>query len=522
MPRAPISLAIVVSIEHCNDLTHIAKAACKKANITYTSEVFIRIKKQSIDARSKQIVVQLALDLYLSSSDYMPQHFELNPINTLQSEPVYIIGAGPAGLFAALQCIAMGKRPVVFEQGKNVQDRRRDLVQITRHGKVNETSNYSFGEGGAGTYSDGKLYTRSTKKGSIEQVLNTFIFFGASPDIAINNHPHIGTNKLPKIISAMSDFIRSCGGEVHYNSMLTGIGTVNNAISSIKINSNINIKTKAVLLATGHSARGIYQLLHETGIAIEAKPFALGVRIEHPQQVINTMQYRSNANNASLPPAAFQLVTQVENKGVFSFCMCPGGIIAPCATGPNELVTNGWSPSKRNNKFANSGIVTEIDNDDVKEYNRFGELRMLEFQKKVEQTAYLAGGSNLYAPAQRLGDFLNNTTSQTLPECSYQPGVSATNLHDVLPAAIAKRIQKGLAYFCENKKGFYSDDAIVVGVESRTSAPVRIPRNPETLMHISTQGLYPCAEGAGYAGGIMSAAIDGINCAKQLVTNSLG
>ncbi len=517
----PIAVTLIVDIETSRNSAAIQQLACKQAGFKSNDRCYVQIKKRAIDARSRQIKVQLQLDLYEDKATYKPVPFELPDRDVSLSKPVYIIGAGPAGLFAALRCIELGCKPIVFEQGKSVQDRRRDLVQITRHGIVNPLSNYSFGEGGAGTYSDGKLYTRSKKKGSIEHVINTFIHFGAAPDIAIDNHPHIGTNKLPHIISAMSSYIRQVGGEVHFNSQLTDISTLHRSINSIIINYHTKIKTDAVLLATGHSARGVFKMLHHAGIAIEPKSFALGVRIEHPQALIDLMQYRQTQRHTLLPPASYQLVTQADDRGVYSFCMCPGGIIAPCATAPDEVVTNGWSPSKRNNPFANSGLVTEVHLDDAKQFARSGPLALLDYQQAIEQQAFDVGGRTLHAPAQRLSDFLNNTTSSTLPDCSYQPGITSCNLADVLPLPILHRLRLGLHHFCKQKPDYYHPDAVLVAPESRTSSPVRIPRDPITFMHPTTLGLYPCAEGAGYAGGIMSAAIDGTHAATQLINKYL-
>jgi uncharacterized FAD-dependent dehydrogenase len=487
----------------------------------------IEIIKRSIDARGRSVKINLRLKLYLNEIPEEKQLWELYPIqarNVKNEGEIYIIGAGPAGLFAALQAIENGRKPVIIERGKSVRDRRRDLAAINKNHVVNPNSNYCFGEGGAGTYSDGKLYTRSGKRGSIDKVLHTFVQYGAEVQILIDAHPHIGTNKLPKIIEKMRESIIDCGGEILFNHRLEDIHWSNHQLHAISI-CNIetggitHIKTKQLILATGHSARDIYRLLDKQKIAIEAKPFALGVRVEHPQELIDSIQYHCALNEVAdtrkyLPAASYSLVEQVHQRGVYSFCMCPGGIIAPCATAPGEVVTNGWSPSKRNNPFANSGIVVEVNETDFKPYKHFGALAGMQFQSAVEQQAWKYGGMTQTAPAQRLVDFVNKTLSSNLPACSYQTGVASVNLHQVLPAAVADRLRVAFGIFGKKMKGYLSNEAIVVGVESRTSTPVRIPRLNDTLCHISVNGLYPCGEGAGYAGGIVSAAMDGMKCAN--------
>jgi uncharacterized FAD-dependent dehydrogenase len=380
---------------------------------------------------------------------------------------------------------------------------------------VNPESNYCFGEGGAGTYSDGKLYTRSKKRGDVERVLKAFVQFGASEDILVNAHPHIGTNKLPQIIVAMREAIIECGGEVHFESKLTDVFVEQDSLKAIEINESQKINCSKMILATGHSARDIFYLLDRKGIQIQAKPFALGVRIEHSQALIDKIQYHGRLNDDYLPPAAYSLVTQVDNKGVFSFCMCPGGIVAPCATEAGEVVTNGWSPSKRNNPYSNSGIVVSIEPQDLsKEFKE--PFICLEFQKEIEKKAWELAGKTQRVPAQRLVDFIENKKSETLPNSSYQPGLVSVNLHELFPKFVAQRLKRAFIDFGNKMPGFLSDEAVLHAPESRTSSPISIPRDKETLQHIQISGIYPCGEGAGYAGGIVSAAVDGINCAKKI------
>ena len=436
-----------------------------------------------------------------------------------------VIGCGPAGLFAALRLIELGYKPIIIERGKNVKGRRRDIAEINRKGIVNPDSNYCFGEGGAGTFSDGKLYTRSGKRGNIQKVLETFIQFGANGDIAVDAHPHIGTNKLPRIIENMRNAILECGGEIHFNTKFISFELEGNKIKGIKTRSLSNgtetsVKTKAVILATGHSARDIFEYFHQNKFKIEAKSFALGIRIEHPQSIIDAAQYHQTARNEFLPPASYALVSQQNNRGVYSFCMCPGGIIAPAATAPGELVVNGWSPSKRNNPYANSGVVVSVDGNDFLRFSKHGELAALRYQQEIEKKSFLAGGGDLKAPAQRMADFVNKKISSSLPSCSYIPGIVSADLFSVLPKEISLPLQSALKDFGKKMparhggKGYFTNEAVLVATESRTSSPVRIPRDAATLMHTELSGLFPCAEGAGYAGGIVSAAMDGERCAE--------
>ncbi|HNR19336.1 MAG TPA: FAD-dependent monooxygenase [Bacteroidia bacterium] len=482
-----------------------------------------RVLKRSIDARSKQVKIRLLVEVLEKGEVFTPLFEERKFQNVSTKKEVHIIGAGPAGLFAALRLVELGYKPVIIERGKDVRMRRRDLAALNKDKVVNPNSNYCFGEGGAGTYSDGKLYTRSGKRGNIQRILNTFIEFGASDEIGVDAHPHIGTNKLPGIISSMRERIIECGGEVLFNSRLKDIFYNTSGITAVEIedvqtNNPARINTSALILATGHSARDIFELLYNRKILIEGKPFALGVRVEHRQNIIDSSQYHCEMRSEFLPPASYSLVHQAENnKGVYSFCMCPGGIIAAAATSANEVVVNGWSPSKRNNKFANSGIVVTIDEQDVKKYGTESPLRYLKFQSAIEQLAFVHGGKNLSAPAQRMIDFANNKISTNLPDCSYIPGINSVQLKEVLPSNIITALKSGFRDFGKKIKNYYTNDAVLVGVESRTSSPVKIPRDKETAMHTQVSGLFPCGEGAGYAGGIMSAAIDGEHCANKCV-----
>lgn len=476
----------------------------------------LKILKKSLDARSGNPFYLLQFEHY-SDRETFPDLAGFRYTNVRNSPEVHIIGCGPAGLFAALQCIENGLKPIVIERGKTVKNRRRDLAALNKSGVVNPDSNYCFGEGGAGTYSDGKLYTRSKKRGPIDKVLEELIKNGAGEKIAYEAHPHIGTNKLPGIIENITSLIKECGGEVWFEKKLTGITTSHDRIETFVLNQNETFKTQAVILATGHSARDIFELLHRHNIEIEAKPFALGVRVEHPQSMINEMQYYRCGPQNYLPPASYNLVEQVLDKGVFSFCMCPGGVIAPAATNANEVVVNGWSPSKRNGKFANSGFVVALDEKDFLPFKKFGPLSALHYQAYTEQKAYLVSNS-IKAPAQRMMDFIQGKNSASLPECSYFPGIVSTDLKEVLPEAIHVRIKQALQQIGKKKKQYLSNEAVLVGVESRTSSPVRIPRHNETLAHPGYNNLYPCGEGAGYAGGIMSAALDGMRVADQVKT----
>jgi uncharacterized FAD-dependent dehydrogenase len=499
---------------------YIARALCKPL---HAITGFYRLK-QSIDARNrKQVWVNCSLAVFVDEPFHTREPFTFAWQDVSQAnKKVVVVGAGPAGLFAALKLIELGIQPIIIERGKDVRSRRRDLALLNKEGIVNPESNYCFGEGGAGTYSDGKLYTRSSKRGDITRILQLFYQFGAEENILYEAHPHIGTNKLPQIIVAMREHILNAGGRFLFEKKLTDFIIKNDHVTAVITADGETITGDAVILATGHSARDIFQLLYQKNILIEAKPFALGIRVEHPQSVIDEMQYHTLQRDGHLPPASYSIVEQVNQRGVFSFCMCPGGIIAPAATGPGELVVNGWSPSKRNNPFANSGMVVQVTEADAHHFLKKSAtdihhpLNLLNFQQSVEQTAFIAGGNNLQAPAQRMVDFCTNKFSTTLPACSYLPGVQSAELISILPDFIAQSLQKGLLAISKKMKGYYSNEAILVATESRTSSPVRIPRNTTTLAHPQINNLYPCGEGAGYAGGIVSAAMDGERVAGMI------
>ncbi len=488
---------------------------------------FVKPLKRSIDARSRNIKINLKVEVIINEP-VIDEPIVMNYKEVSSSkQTITIIGSGPAGLYAALRCLELGIKPIVFERGKDVQTRRRDLAAIHKLHLINEESNYCFGEGGAGTYSDGKLYTRSSKRGDIDHILKTFVYHGATPEILIDAHPHIGTNKLPNIISKMRETILKHGGQVHFNAKLIDINYTGDTIKSLiildsEINESFECPCEQVILATGHSARDIFELLDRKKIAIEAKPFALGVRVEHPQDYVDSIQYSCTSvadvleKRNYLPAASYSLVHQAKDYGVYSFCMCPGGIIAPCATAQDEVVTNGWSPSKRNNPFANSGIVVGLELKDFEPYKKHGALAGLQLQKDIEHQAWLMGGKTQTAPAQNLQDFMNHKVSKQLIECSYQPGVASVQMSDVLGKQISSNLEQGFKAFNNKMRGYITNDAIMVGVESRTSTPVRIPRDKITMQHIELKNLYPCAEGAGYAGGIVSAAMDGVNCVNAI------
>ena len=509
-------LEIVLQPHHLGDDFITKSTIAKTLNVPINELNAYQILKRSVDARSRFPVYRIKLLAFIGEGPTQQAFYNFVEQDVSKSKTAVIIGAGPAGLFAALRMIENGIKPILFERGKDVKERRRDLAKLNKELVVNPESNYCFGEGGAGTYSDGKLYTRSTKRGEVDRILHRLIQHGADPDIAINTRPHIGTNKLPQIIQSLRDRVIECGGEIHFNAKLTDITVQSNRIKSIVINNSDHYDTDTLLLATGHSARDIYELLYHKKIKIESKPFALGVRIEHPQSIIDSAQYHCDVRPDALPPAYYSIVEQVNQKGVFSFCMCPGGIIAPCATSPGEVVVNGWSPSKRNNPYANSGMVVSVNINDYIPFKKSGPLAGIEFQSAVERNCFIAGGGNLVAPAQRVVDFCEGKTSKGLIETSYIPGVSNTQLGEVLPKEITQALRAGIREFGKKIKGYYSNEGVVVGTESRTSSPVRIPRNQETLMHVEVAGLFPCAEGAGYAGGIVSAAMDGEKCADAM------
>jgi hypothetical protein len=475
----------------------------------------IKLLKRSIDARKRPVVYRLRLEVFLAGEADTKIKFDPNYQNVANKPRVVIVGFGPAGLFAALECLKLGLKPVVLERGKNVRDRRRDLAAINKEHIVNEDSNYCFGEGGAGTYSDGKLYTRSHKRGKIEDILQRLVHHGASEDILIDAHPHIGTNKLPQIIVDMRETIEKFGGEVHFNLRIDDLIIEEGKCIGAKAGDQA-FRGEAVILATGHSARDVFYLLRDAGVSLERKPFALGVRIEHSQDLIDRIQYKGELRGEHLPPASYALVEQVDGVGVYSFCMCPGGIIAPCASAAGEVVTNGWSPSKRNNPYSNSGIVVEITDELLDKAGYTGTFGALDLQKEVEEACWKAAGSTQAVPAQRMIDFVQNKVSKDLPVSSYQPGMVSVNLRKVLPPFIAERLAKAFEVFGQKMRGYLTNEAVLTAPESRTSSPIRIPRDRQTLAHVQVQGLYPCGEGAGYAGGIVSAAMDGQNLVRKI------
>ena len=507
---------LLIRPEHYFQEENLRLSIAKKLGIPIEDMGLIQVEKRSIDARSKEVSYQIRGKVYWGTLPKGPNEIYF-PDSIADAKPVHIIGAGPAGLFAAIRLIQLGFKPIILERGKDIKKRRRDLALLNQKGIVNPESNYCFGEGGAGTYSDGKLYTRSGKRGSIETILQLFVHFGADPDILINTRPHIGTNRLPEIILKIREKIKELGGEIHFNQKLTRIDYQFHKVSGIFTEEGSYIKVDRLILATGHSARDVFQSLYESDIKILPKPFALGLRVEHSQSLIDKIQYHKDPRNEFLPPAYYQLKEQVQERGVFSFCMCPGGIIAPCSTDQSLIVVNGWSPSKRNNPYSNSGMVVQIELEDIQK-NALGEdpFIALNFQEEIERKAAIAGGGNQVAPAQRLVDFVEGRFSSDLPKCSYIPGVKSTNLSEILPYWIFQKLKIAFPLFGKKMKGYFTNDAILVGVESRTSSPVRIPRDPISLEHPDIENLYPCGEGGGFAGGILSAAMDGFQVAETL------
>lgn len=499
-----------VSPEEAKDDAFLAKRISEEIGQPVGSFDFSWLKR-SIDARKRAIKINATFAIVAKGA--LPAFDpDFHPQNVANSPEVHIIGAGPAGLYAALRALEIGLKPIVYERGKDVRARRRDLALLNKEHLVNPESNYCFGEGGAGTYSDGKLYTRSKKRGDVLRALKWFVAFGASEDILVDAHPHIGTNKLPHIIVAMRECVKKYGGEVHFEAKLTDVTIQSDRITTITINETEVVPVKALIMATGHSARDVFELLHRKKVTIHSKPFALGVRVEHTQALIDQIQYHGRLNDDFLPPASYALVTQVEDKGVYSFCMCPGGIIAPCATAPGEVVTNGWSPSKRNNLTSNSGIVVSVEPEELPGYSSADPFVSLDFQRSVEMACWEAAGKTQAVPAQRLKDFVEGKKSKDFPRSSYQPGIVSVDLNRVLPDFIARRLRKAFVDFDRKMNGFLTNDAVIHAPESRTSSPVSVPRDGESCMSISTKGIFPCGEGAGYAGGIISAAIDGMKC----------
>ncbi|CAN5313841.1 FAD-binding protein [soil metagenome] len=519
-------IELVLTPQEAFDPLIFQQTVSEKLRQSPESETTFRLVKRSIDARSRNAIVRVLVEITSREEAGRLISYTKEYDNVSNRKPVVVVGAGPAGLFAALRLIELGIKPVIIERGKDIQARRRDIAAINKEHIVNPESNYCFGEGGAGTYSDGKLYTRSTKRGDIRKILEIMVAHGAKEDILYDAHPHIGTNKLPQLVKELRETILQAGGIVRFNTKVSDLIIESGTIKGVLTPEGESIRGEAVILATGHSARDIYELLYKRDVLIEAKPFALGVRVEHPQLLIDRIQYHCETDRGMyLPASSYSLVQQVkagnEQLGVFSFCMCPGGFIVPAATAPGEIVVNGMSPSRRDSKFANSGIVVAVDPIHFKKYEKHGALAGLYFQKDVEQRACDEAGGTQAAPAQRLVDFVDGKLSSSLIETSYQPGLVSSEVGNIFPPFITSALRQGFKSFGEKMKGYLTNDAQVVGVESRTSSPVRIPRDKESLEHPTLKRLFPCGEGAGYAGGIVSAALDGERCADA-VSNLIG
>jgi len=510
------NIQLVLSPEQAANENEYPKLIAKELNVDSSRITAIIPLKKSIDARSRFVKIIMEFEVILDEKNLKIKEFNPGYQNVVNKPEIHIIGAGPAGLFAALKLIESGFKPVILERGKEVRGRRHDIADINRKQIVNPESNYCFGEGGAGTFSDGKLYTRSKKRGNVNRILEILKYHGADPKIVYDAHPHIGTNKLPGIIQNIRQTILDAGGEIHFETKLTDIIVEGNQINSIITSKGDNIHINKMILATGHSSRDIFQLLYEKNIQLEQKPFAMGIRVEHPQQLIDSIQYHCQDRGEYLPAAPYSLVSQVDGRGVYSFCMCPGGFIVPSATESGQIVVNGMSPSSRNSKFANSGIVVEIRFEDTAEFKSFGPLSGMKYQEKLEQMAFQNGGGGQIAPAQRLLDFVNNKYSLDLPKTSYHPGIASSQMNIWLPENIRKPLQSAFKEFDKKMRGYLTNEAVIIGVESRTSSPVRIPRDKEKLHHVQITNLYPVGEGAGYAGGIVSSAMDGENSALMI------
>ncbi len=509
-----------ISPELIQNETAIRNEIIQQAEQPLPEHFQFQIIRRNIDARQNKVWYVLRAEIFEENKVIQKEKFELDLKDSHHALPVHIIGTGPCGYFAALELLRHGYKPILLERGKDVQSRRKDLRAIQQDGMVNPHSNYCFGEGGAGTYSDGKLYTRSTKRGNIQYILELLVAHGASEDILVEVHPHIGSNKLPQIIQNIRQTITQHGGEIHFNHFVDDIVLNNNAIQAVRANGT-NHTIRHLILATGHSARDIFELLDRKKIEIECKDFALGVRIEHPQSLIDFIQYKQSPRQHNLPAAPYALSCQVDAKGVFSFCMCPGGLIVPSATSPGEIVVNGMSLSRRDSPYANSGMVTSVDKIDFAPFNKFKSLQGMYFQQSVEQKVFESGDGSQRAPAQRLMDFLNNKISADLPSSSYIPGLISSSVSQILPKNISHRLKEALQQFGRKMPAYLTNEALVVATESRTSSPVRIPRHHLNCQHIRIQNLYPAGEGAGYAGGILSAAMDGIRVANAIVKNNL-
>ena len=503
------------------DETAIKKIAASLAGIDLSAVTALRVIKRSVDARKKNIRVNLTIEVCSGKDSAIPSIAPFIPVDVSDKQVILIVGAGPAGLFAALRLIELGLCPVIIERGRDVSARKKDIAMISREQIVNPDSNYCFGEGGAGTFSDGKLYTRSKKKGDNTRVLELLCFHGANENIMYEAHPHLGTDKLPGIITEIRKSIVEAGGQFMLEKKVTDFLIDGDSIKGVVTSDNEQFISPYVILATGHSARDIYDICKIRGIELEMKAFAIGVRVEHPQELIDKIQYHGNSRGEFLPASSYNLAKQIDGRGVYSFCMCPGGFIVPSATSQEEVVVNGMSPSGRNSPYANSGIVVEIKPEDLTKYGAFGEMAGIEFQKELEREAWKNGGHTQRAPAQRLADFVAGENSASLPKVSYFPGVTSSPLHNWLPKAIGRRLRDGFRLFGQVMSGFLTNDAVVLAVESRTSSPVRIPRDPEKLHHIRISGLYPCGEGSGYAGGIISSAVDGMRAAEAIARKIL-
>lgn len=488
--------------------------AARETGASVASIQAVRVLKRSIDARQRTIFVNVKLRVFIDEQPMEAEYQSVEYKNVSSAKSVVVVGAGPGGLFAALRLIELGLRPIVLERGKNVRDRRKDVSLITKEHYIDPESNYCFGEGGAGAYSDGKLYTRSKKRGSVDKILNVFCQHGANPAILADAHPHIGTDKLPGVIEKIRNRIIECGGEVHFQTRMDALISKNNQVVGVQTNTGKEFMGP-VILATGHSARDVYYYLYNNHITIEAKGLAMGVRLEHPQLLIDQIQYHNEAGRGDyLPAAEYAQVTQVKDRGVYSFCMCPGGFVVPAASGPEQLVVNGMSPSNRGSRWANSGMVVEIHPDDFPEYAQYKELALMKLQEDLERQCWLEANKRQTAPAQRMTDFVSGCLSQDLPSSSYSPGLLSSDLNTWMPTFITARLKEGFRTFGKTTKGFLTREAVLIGVETRTSSPVRIIRDRETYEHPTVKGLFPCGEGAGYAGGIVSAAIDGERCAE--------
>jgi uncharacterized FAD-dependent dehydrogenase len=515
-------LELRLTPQEASDEKYFKPVIARELDVNISDIMAAVITRRSIDARKKQVMIQVQVDVWIGEMPPAQTAYSFDYKNVASSPEVIVVGAGPAGLFAALRLIELGVRPIVVERGKDVSARKKDLALLNRNQGLDTESNYAFGEGGAGTYSDGKLYTRSTKRGDFRKVLEVFVHHGAKPEILIDTHPHIGTDKLPAVIKNMRNTIIDCGGVVMFNSKVDDFLVRDGRVAGVHISSGQTIEAKAVILATGHSARDIYRLLNDKNIAIEQKSWAMGVRVEHPQELIDQIQYHSPEGRGDyLPAASYSLSAQVEGRGVYSFCMCPGGFIVPAMTAENEMVVNGMSPGKRNSPYANSGIVVEIRPEDIGPFQNEGVLGVMKYQQELERLAFINGGRGVVAPAQRLADFVKGRLSFDLPEVSYVPGIVSSPMHFWLPDSIGQRLRKGFEQFGRQAHGYVTNDAVVLGVESRTSSPIRIPRDHETLQHKTVAGLFPCGEGAGYAGGIASSAIDGERCAERAAALAL-